>query len=55
MQRADLVIEPGMLFEFEPNSAYGRTYVSIGGNIIVTSNGCKELNKIPTRMVVTPA
>jgi Xaa-Pro aminopeptidase len=52
MERADLVIEEGMLFEIEPNSAYGRTYVAIGGNAIVTKRGCEELNKIPTRMVV---
>jgi hypothetical protein len=41
-----------MIFELEPNASYGRTYVDIGGNILVTRNGCEELNNIPTRMIV---
>jgi Xaa-Pro aminopeptidase len=55
MEHGDLVIQEGMLFELEPNSCYGRTYVNIGGNILVTKDGCEELNNIPTRMVVVPA
>lgn len=54
IQRPDLVIQEGMTFEFEPNSCYGQTYVDIGGSVLVTKNGCEELNKIPTRMVVVP-
>lgn len=54
-RRFDLVIQEGWTFQFEPNSCYGRTYVDIGGNILVTKDGCEELNKIPTRMVVVPA
>jgi Xaa-Pro aminopeptidase len=50
----ELVIEEGMTFQFEPNACYGRTYVNIGGNILVTKNGCEELNSIPTRMIVVP-
>lgn len=53
--RPDLVIEEGMGFAFEPNSCYGRTYVNIGGNVLVTRDGCEELNEIPNRMVVVPA
>ena len=55
MERADLVIEEGMLFQLEPNACYGRTYVNIGGNVLVTKGGCEELNRIPTRMVVVDA
>ena len=55
MERPDLVIKEGMTLQFEPNACYGRTYVNIGGNILVTKDGCEELNSIPTRMVVVPA
>ncbi len=55
MERGDLVIKEGMTLQFEPNACYGRTYVNIGGNILVTKDGCEELNSIPTRMVVVPA
>jgi len=55
IERPDLVMKEGMGLQFEPNACYGRTYVNIGGNILVTKDGCEELNKIPTRMVVVPA
>jgi Xaa-Pro aminopeptidase len=51
----DLVIQEGMTFEFETNACYGPIYVDIGGNILVTKDGCEELNKIPTQMIVAPA
>ena len=49
----DVVIQAGMVFQFEPNAAFGREYVNVGGNIIVTENGCEELNvmKTETRVV----
>jgi Xaa-Pro aminopeptidase len=55
IERPDLVMKEGMVLQFEPNACYGRTYVNIGGNILVTKGGCEELNNIPTRMVVVPA
>lgn len=55
VERPDLVIKEGMVFQLEPNACYGRTYVNIGGNILVTKDGCEELNEIPTRMIVVPA
>jgi Xaa-Pro aminopeptidase len=55
IEAADLVMREGMVIEFEPNACYGRTYVNIGGNVLVTKNGCEGLNEIPTRMVVVPA
>jgi len=48
----DVVIQAGMVFQFEPNAAFGREYVDVGGNIIVTENGCEELNVMPTEMRV---
>ena len=48
----DLVLKPGMLFELEPNVCRGRHRVNIGGAVIVTEEGCEELNKLPTEMQV---
>src|SRR6516165_7990770 len=42
------VLEPGMVFAFEPNACIGNHRVNIGGTVIVTSTGCEELNHIPT-------
>jgi len=42
------VLEPGMVFAFEPNACLGEHRVNIGGTVIVTANGCEELNQIPT-------
>ena len=51
----ELVIKEGHTYQFEPNTCWGQTYVTIGGNILVTKDGCEELNKISTQMVVVPA
>jgi Xaa-Pro aminopeptidase len=42
------VLEPGMVFAFEPNACIGQHRVNIGGTVIVTATGCEELNHIPT-------
>ena len=42
------VLQPGMVFAFEPNACIGSHRVNIGGTVIVTANGCEELNHIPT-------
>jgi Xaa-Pro aminopeptidase len=42
------VLEPGMVFAFEPNACIGDHRVNIGGTVIVTATGCEELNHIPT-------
>lgn len=52
LDRGDLVMEENMTVQFEPNSCYGQTYVNIGGNLIVTKNGCEELNDLPNRMII---
>lgn len=46
----DVVLEPGMAIQLEPNAAFGRQQVNIGGNVLVTESGCEELNALPTRM-----
>ncbi len=42
------VLQPGMVFAFEPNACLGHHRVNIGGTVIVTAQGCEELNQIPT-------
>ncbi len=42
------VLEPGMVFAFEPNACLGHHRVNIGGTVVVTATGCEELNHIPT-------
>jgi Xaa-Pro aminopeptidase len=42
------VLQPGMVFAFEPNACIGNHRVNIGGTVVVTANGCEELNHIPT-------
>lgn len=49
-QGLDVVLEPGMALQLEPNAAFGRRQVNIGGNIVVTGNGCEELNSLPTQL-----
>ena len=44
------VLEPGMVFAFEPNACLGNHRVNIGGTVVVTSGGCEELNAIATRV-----
>ncbi|MBI3373725.1 MAG: M24 family metallopeptidase [Betaproteobacteria bacterium] len=44
------VLEPGMVFAFEPNACLGEHRVNIGGTVLVTEIGCEELNLIPTRV-----
>lgn len=46
----DVVVQEGMEFQLEPNVCFGRRRVNIGGNVIVTRDGCEELNALPCRM-----
>lgn len=41
-------IQEGMVFAFEPNACIGFNRVNIGGTVVVTKDGCEELNHIPT-------
>jgi Xaa-Pro aminopeptidase len=44
------VLEPGMVFAFEPNACIDNHRVNIGGTVLVTATGCEELNHIPTEV-----
>jgi Xaa-Pro aminopeptidase len=46
----DVLLEPGMSIQLEPNAAFGRQQVNIGGNVLVTETGCEELNDLPNHM-----
>jgi Xaa-Pro dipeptidase len=46
----DLVMRPGMVFAFEPNACIDTHRVNVGGGVIVTEEGCEELNALPTRV-----
>ncbi|WP_433444842.1 hypothetical protein [Nonomuraea sp. CA-141351] len=41
---ADLELKPGMTFAFEPNYAFGRHLVHLGGTVIVGDDEPIELN-----------
>lgn len=51
--RAPLVLEPGMVFAFEPNAADGRRRVNIGGTVVVGVDAPVELNEICNTLQVT--
>ncbi len=46
----EIVLQAGMTFQLEPNSSFDRNRVNIGGNVIVTEDGCEELNSLPCEM-----
>lgn len=43
-------LQAGMVLALEPNACLGDHRVNIGGTVIVTADGCEELNEIPTRL-----
>jgi Xaa-Pro dipeptidase len=46
----DFIVQPGMIFEMEPNASIGKNRVNIGGAVLVTKDGVEELNKLPMEM-----
>jgi Xaa-Pro aminopeptidase len=44
------VLKAGMVFAFEPNACIDHHRVNIGGTVVVTENGCEELNVIPCKV-----
>jgi Xaa-Pro dipeptidase len=50
VRRGELVLQPGMSLELEPNACLGMQRVNIGGAVVVTATGCEELNDLPTHM-----
>lgn len=49
---AELILEPGMVFAFEPNAGRGNRRVNIGGTVVVASGDPLELNKLPNHMQI---
>jgi len=47
----DMVLEPGMCFAFEPNYAFGRHLVHLGGTVIVGEDEPIELNPYTTEIL----
>jgi Xaa-Pro aminopeptidase len=52
IRRPDLVLQPGMGLELEPNACQGLLRVNLGAGVLVTPTGCAELNTLPTRLRV---
>jgi len=48
----DYVLEPGVMFELEPNACRGTQRVNLGGTVLITEDGVEELNKMATEMRV---
>jgi Xaa-Pro aminopeptidase len=48
--RPELVLAPGMVFAFEPNCVIGRRRVNLGGTVVLTDDGCRELNELPKQL-----
>jgi len=48
--QGEVVLKPGMVFEFEPEACIGRHRVVVGSNVIVTEEGNEPLNEMGTRM-----
>jgi Xaa-Pro aminopeptidase len=50
IRRGDLRLVEGMSLELEPNACLGTRRINIGAGVIVTAEGCEELNRLPTRV-----
>jgi Xaa-Pro dipeptidase len=46
----DVPLQSNMVLALEPNACQSDHRVNIGGTIIITPDGCEELNHIPTRL-----
>jgi len=46
----DYLLEPGVMFELEPNACRGIQKVNVGGTVLITKDGCEELNRMATEM-----
>jgi Xaa-Pro aminopeptidase len=48
--RPELRLAAGMVFAFEPNCVIGRHRVNLGGTVLLTDDGCRELNELPNQL-----
>lgn len=44
------MLQAEMTVQLEPSACLGRHRINLGGNLIVTENGCEELNTIPCEL-----
>lgn len=49
----DFEIQEGMVFAMEPNALRNKERVCIGGTVVVTADGCEELNVLANRLIET--
>ena len=47
----DVVLRPGMTFAVEPNCAFGRRAVNVGGTVVVGEDRPLELNRVTTQLM----
>jgi Xaa-Pro aminopeptidase len=50
IRRGELVLQPGMGLELEPNACLGVKRVNIGSGVVVTAAGCEQLNLLSTKV-----
>lgn len=50
IRRGELVLQPGMGLELEPNACLNTHRVNIGTGVLVTGSGCQALNVLPSRV-----
>lgn len=48
---SELVLRPGHVFAVQPNCVFGRRRVNIGGTVIITEDGCEELNHLTNSLL----
>lgn len=46
----DLILQPGMVFAFEPNACKGSRRVNLGAAVVVTEGEAEVLNELPNRL-----
>jgi hypothetical protein len=53
IRRGELPLVAGMSLELEPNACLGTRRINIGAGVIVTADGCEEMNRLPTQVFHT--
>ena len=54
IRRGELVLQPGMGLELEPNACLNTHRVNVGTGVLVTGSGCEALNVLPSRVFHVP-
>jgi Xaa-Pro aminopeptidase len=48
---AEVELQPGMTFSFEPSCMFGKRFVNVGGTVVVDRDGPEPLNQLATRLM----